>query len=52
MKEKLFEKIMGDKQMREDLIDIVLIEQAKKAKGKPISAKKYFANRRQAGDIP
>lgn len=42
----------SDKKIREDLIDIALIEQAKKVKGKPVLAKEYFAKRRKAGDIP
>ncbi len=50
-REAFFVKIMGDKQTREDLIDIALIEQAKKVKGKSVSAKKYFAKRRKHGDI-
>jgi len=50
-REAFFERIMGDKQIREDLIDIALIEQAKKVKGKSVSAKEYFAKRREQGDI-
>jgi len=34
--------------LREDLIDIALIEKAKKAKGKPVSARDYFIRRRKA----
>lgn len=50
-REAFFEKIMSDKKIREDLIDIALIEQAKKVKGKPVLAKEYFAIRRKAGNI-
>lgn len=39
------------KKTREDLIVIALIEHARKVKGKPISAKEYFAKRRKQGDI-
>lgn len=49
-REAFFEKIMGDKKTREDLIDIALIEHARKVKGKPISAKEYFAKRRKTRD--
>lgn len=49
-REVFFEKIMGDKKMREDLIDIALIEHARKERGRPISAKEYFAKRRKAGN--
>jgi hypothetical protein len=47
-KEIFFEKIFADSELREDLIDIALIEEAKKAKGKPVSAKDYFFRRRKA----
>ena len=49
-REAFFEKIMGDKKMREDFIDIALIEHARKERGRPISAKEYFAKRRKAGN--
>ncbi len=42
-KEAFLEKVISDSALREDLIDIALIEEAKKAKGKPISAREYFA---------
>jgi len=35
--------------LREDLIDIALIEEAKKVKGKSISAGEYFAKRHKTG---
>ena len=38
------------KKIREDLVDIALIEHARKVQGRPISAKEYFAKRRKAGD--
>ena len=50
-REAFFEKIMGDKKMREDFNDIALIEHARKERGRPISAKEYFAKRRKAGNI-
>lgn len=46
-KEAFLEKVINDRELREDLIDIVLIEKAKKVKGAPISAKEYFARRRK-----
>ena len=49
-KEAFFEKIVSNQRIREDLIDLALIEGAKKVKGKPISAKEYFAKRRKAGE--
>jgi len=44
-KEAFLEKVI------EDLIDIALIERAKKTKGSPVSAKEYFAHRRKAGSL-
>lgn len=44
-KEVFFEKIFADPELREDLIDIALIEKAKKAKGKSVSARDYFMRR-------
>jgi hypothetical protein len=46
-KEAFLEKVLGDAGIRHDIIDIALIEEAKKVKGKPIEAKEYFAKRRQ-----
>ena len=46
-KEAFIEKMISDTKLRKDLIDIVLIEEAKKVKGKPISAKEYFLRRRK-----
>ena len=48
-KEAFLEKVISDPELREDLIDIVLIEKAKKVKGKPVSATEYFAKRRKTG---
>lgn len=48
-KEAFLEKIISDPALREDLIDIALIEEAKKTKGKPISAREYFAKRHKTG---
>ena len=48
-KEAFLEKMIGDPELREDLIDIVLIEEAKKVKGKPVSAREYFSRRRKTG---
>ena len=45
-KEAFLEMVFNDRRLREDLIDIALIEKAKKVKGKPVSAKEYFARRR------
>ncbi len=47
-KEIFFEKIFSDSELREDLIDIALIEKAKKVKGKPVSARDYFIRRQKA----
>ena len=42
-KEAFLERVISDPELREDLIDIALIERAKKVKGKAVSAKAYFA---------
>jgi hypothetical protein len=39
--------VMGDQALREDFIDVALIEKAKKVKGRSSSAKEYFARRRR-----
>lgn len=39
-------KVLGDPRLREELLDIALIEQAKQIKGKGVSAEAYFARRR------
>ena len=48
-KEAFLEKVISDPELRGDLIDIFLIEEAKKVKGKPVSATGYFAKRRKTG---
>ncbi len=50
-KEKMafLEKILSDSELKEDLIDIALIEKAKKMKGKQVPAREYFMKRNQAG---
>jgi metal-sulfur cluster biosynthetic enzyme len=45
-REAFLEKVVSDPELREDLIDLALIEEARKAKGKPVSAKAYFEKRR------
>lgn len=47
VKEAFFEKILKNRRLREDLIDVALMEEAKKEKGKPVSARDYFAKRRK-----
>lgn len=47
-KDVFLEKVINDPELREDLIDIALIERAKKVKGKSVSAKEYFSKRRKA----
>jgi len=49
-KEAFLEKIISDPELREDLIDLALIEEAKKVKGKSISAREYFEKRHKTGD--
>lgn len=44
-KDAFFEKVVSDPELREDLIDVAMIEAAKKVKGKVVSAKEYFAKR-------
>jgi len=48
-REAFIEKVVGDPRLREELIDLALIEAAKKVKGKAISAQDYFALRRRQG---
>ena len=45
-KEAFLHMVFNDMRLREDLIDIALIEKAKKVKGTAISARAYFARRR------
>jgi hypothetical protein len=44
-KEAFLEKVMGDSEIRHDIIDVALIEEAKKVKGKAVDAKDYFQKR-------
>ncbi len=48
-REAFIEKVVSDPSLREDLIDIALIEEAKKEKGRSMSAKNYFAKRHSKG---
>lgn len=48
-REAFLEKVISDPELREDLIDLALIEKAKKVKGKSVTAKEYFAKRHKAG---
>lgn len=44
-KEAFLKRVVCDPEIREDLIDLALIEEAKKVKGRAVSAKDYFARR-------
>lgn len=44
-KESVIQKMFSDPSIREDIMDLVLIEKSKKAKGKPMSAMEYFKSR-------
>ncbi|MEK7312884.1 MAG: hypothetical protein AAB065_00265 [Deltaproteobacteria bacterium] len=46
-REAFIEKVVSDPALREDLLDIILIEEAKKVKGRTISAVEYFSKRRK-----
>ena len=48
-REAFIEKVVGDPRLREELIDLALIREAKKIKGKAIPAREYFARRRREG---
>ena len=43
------ERVIRDAKLREDLIDVALIEEAKKMRGKQVSAREYFAKRHRTG---
>jgi hypothetical protein len=45
-KENLLRHMLEDKEFREDLMDLSLMEQAGRVPGRPVSAQKYFAARR------
>ena len=44
-REAFIEKVLNDSRFKEDLIDIALIEKAKKARGRSVSAREYFSKR-------
>ncbi len=44
-REAFLEKLLSDPEMRGDLINIVLIKESKKVKGRPVPAKEYFTKR-------
>lgn len=44
-REAFIEKVINDPLFKEDLIDIALIEEAKKVRGRSVSARDYFAKR-------
>ncbi len=46
VREVFFEKVVNDPRFKADLIDIALIEEAKKVKGRSVSASDYFQKRR------
>lgn len=51
-REAFLEKVIsGDRALREDLMDVLMIEKSKKVKvkGRKISAKTYFAKREKTG---
>jgi len=47
-REVFFEKVVSDPRFKSDIIDIALIEEAKKVKGRTVSARDYFKKRRSA----
>ena len=44
-REAFIEKIVSDPRLREEIVEIALIEEAKSVKGRAISAKEYFSRR-------
>ncbi|MBI4384254.1 MAG: hypothetical protein HY579_09510 [Nitrospinae bacterium] len=49
-REAFLEKVVsGDPELREDLMGSLMIEKARKVRGKSISAKTYFARREKTG---
>ena len=48
-REAFMGKVVSDPRIREELLDLALIEEARKVKGKTVSAKDYFARRRREG---
>ena len=47
-REVFIEKVINDPRFKSDLVDIALIEEAKKVKGRSVSARDYFQKRRSA----
>lgn len=45
-KDAFLEKVISDPESRDDLVDLALMEKAKRVRGKPVAAKDYFARRR------
>jgi hypothetical protein len=45
-REAFLEKVMNDSEIRQDMLDIALIEEAKRVKGKAVDAKSYFLKRK------
>jgi hypothetical protein len=48
-REAFIEKVVRDARLREELLDLALMEEARKVRGKAISARAYFARRRREG---
>ena len=46
-REAFLEKVLGDSGIRHDVIDIALIEEAKKVRGRAVDARAYFRTRRK-----
>jgi hypothetical protein len=47
-REAFLEKVLNDAELRHDIIDVALIEEAKKVTGKPMDAEEYFRKRKKA----
>jgi hypothetical protein len=48
-REAFLAKVIRDRRLREELVDLALIEDAKSVKGRPVSAAQYFSRRRGQG---
>ena len=48
-REAFLEKVVADSRLREELLEIALIEEAKRVKGKAVSAGEYFARPSRKG---
>ncbi|MBI5179715.1 MAG: hypothetical protein HZA04_10715 [Nitrospinae bacterium] len=46
-REAFIVKVVGDPQLREDLLDAALIEEAKKVKGRAVSAREFFSRNKK-----